>query len=47
MPIHRSGASKMKKRKRQNQLIEVQKGAINNYFSVPNSVDANQDNQMH
>ena len=45
MPIHKSGAWKRNKRKRENQLIEAQRGSINKYFSVASSVDVNRDNQ--
>jgi hypothetical protein len=45
MPKQLSGATKKKKRKRENQLIESQRGALNKYFPSTSSVDINNNNQ--
>jgi hypothetical protein len=42
---HKSGATKRNEKKRANQLIESQRGAINKYFSATTSVDVHGDNQ--
>ena len=44
-PKHKSGAEKRKKRKRENELIESQKGALNRYFTTASSVDVNDNNE--
>jgi hypothetical protein len=45
MPRQLSDAAKKKKRKRKNQLIESQRGALNKYFPSTCSVDVNNNNQ--
>jgi hypothetical protein len=45
MPKQLSGAAKKKKRKRENQLIASQRGALNNCFPSTSSVDVNNNNQ--
>ena len=40
-----SGAAKRNKRKRDNWLIESQKGALNKFFPSASSVDVNNNNQ--
>jgi hypothetical protein len=45
MPRQVPGAAKKKKRKRENQLIESQRGALNKYFPSTSSVDVNNNNQ--
>ena len=40
-----SGAAKNKKRKRDNQLVESQRGALNKYFLTKSSADVNNNNQ--
>ena len=42
---HLSGAAKRNKRKRENQFIESQKGALNKYFPSASSDDVNNNNQ--
>ena len=42
MTKHKSGAEKRKKRKRENELIETQRGALNRYFPAASSVDVNE-----
>ena len=44
-PKHKSGAEKRKKRKRENELIESQKGALNRYLTTASSVDVNDNNE--
>jgi hypothetical protein len=45
MPKQLSGAAKKKKRKRENELIESQRGALNKYFPSTSSVDVNNNTQ--
>uniref|UniRef100_A0ACD5TYJ6 Uncharacterized protein n=1 Tax=Avena sativa TaxID=4498 RepID=A0ACD5TYJ6_AVESA len=40
-----SGAAKKKKRKRENELIDSQRGALNKFFLTKSSVDVNNNNQ--
>lgn len=44
-PKQLSGAAKKKKRKRENQFIESQRGALNKYFPTTSTVDVNNNNQ--
>ena len=45
MTKHNSGAEKRKKRKRENELIEAQRGDLNRYFPAASSVDVNENFQ--
>ena len=45
MTKHKSGAEKRKKRKRENKLIEAQRGALNRYFPAASCVDVNENIQ--
>jgi hypothetical protein len=45
MPKPLFGAAKRRKRKRENQLIKSQRGALNKYFPATSSVDVNNNNQ--
>ena len=44
-PKHLSGAQKRAKRKRVNQFVESQRGAINKFFQASSSVHVNNNNQ--
>ncbi|XP_071683722.1 uncharacterized protein [Lolium perenne] len=46
MPKPLSGCAKRNKRKRENQLIESQRGALNKYFVATNTVDVINDNNQ-